>query len=472
MRPPAPLPPLLLRLLPPVLLAGLGTAQLLRDHGLWYDELYTVAVVDRPIADVVDLVADGRGPAPWLDVPPSFNGPYYVVAALWTRLPLVDADAAGLRSLSLLAAVAAVAVLARAVSLLAGERVAVAAGLCAATAPLLLTQAVEARPYGLALLATALALLGVVRWVRGGGLWLFGVAGTAMSLLHWFALPALAGLALGAFLSGRSERVRGQSGRRWAPMAVAAVASLPALGLVGLAVARDAEGGGYLEPTGLLVPWQALLAWTGADLPGTRALLGLPLLVLTVVAAALGARAAGRAPLWWAWLAVPVGTVTAVDLVRPVFVPRYLLPGLVALAVLAAVGASRRTWVVVVLVVAGLVADAGVLTRARWERADLVAAFLLAEQRPGEPVVAVEGRSAVGLAHYAASTRLGADLRLPPEDPPAGATRVWLVRQLREDGSLRPSDDDQLLTSTGLRVLRTELFRAVKTDLVVQLWGS
>jgi mannosyltransferase len=112
-----------------------------------------------------------------------------------------------------------------------------------------------------------------------------------------------------------------------------------------------------------------------------------------------------------------------------------------------------------------------VLTRDRWERADRVVAFLLAEQRPGEPVVAVEGRSAAGLSHYAVGTRLVADVRLPPDDPPVGAQRVWLVRQLLADGSTRPSDDDDVLVGQGLRLVRTELFRAVKTDLVVQLWS-
>ncbi len=457
-----------LPLVPPALLAVLGTAQLLRDHGLWYDELYTVAVVTQPVGDIVAMVVDGRGPTAALTDPPSFNGPYYLLAALWTRLPLVGADALGLRSLSLLAAVAAIAVLGHAVELLLGRRVALLAGGLAATAPLLLTQAVEARPYGLALLATSLTLLGLARWLTGGGLALFAIAGTAMGLLHWFALPALAGLALGAALARR----------RWAPLLVAAVASLPTLGLVGLALARGAEGGGYLSTTGLLVPWRALLAWTG----------GWPLLIATALAVAVGLRriavpagdrsAAARPAdaarlrwLWWAWLGVPVVVVTLADLVRPVFVPRYLLPGLLALAVLAALGAARHRGLAVLLVAGTVLADASVLTRDRWERADQVVAFLLTEQQAGEPVVAVEGRSAAGLQHYAGGTRLAPDVRLPPDDPPAGATRVWLVRQLREDGTIRASDDDALLMAAGLQVVRTELFRAVKTDLVVQLWA-
>ncbi|MDP3714366.1 MAG: glycosyltransferase family 39 protein [Mycobacteriales bacterium] len=444
------LPLLLPAVLPPVLVGGLGTTQVLRGHGLWFDELYTVAVVDRPLGDVVGLVADGRGPTAWLTDPPAFNGPYYAVAWLWSRLPLVDLRSDGLdglRGLSLLASVFAVAVLVRAVERLHGQAVALVAGLLAAAAPLMVVQSVQARPYGLALLATALALLGAVRVVQGGGVGLLAVAGGAAGLLHWFALPAVGGLALGTALVVR----------RKAPVLAVSVAALPVLGLVALALSHGASGGGYLTTTGLLVPVSALVAWTGG-------VLALPV----VVAVALGARAAG--PLAWAWIGVPVVLVTAVDLVRPVFVPRYLLPTLLGLAVVAALGAVGRRWLLVLLVVAGVVADVRALTRPRWERADQVAAFLLAEQRPGEPVVAVEGRSAAGLAVYAAPTRLGADLRYPPDDPPAGATRVWLVRQLARDGATVASDDDDLLRTDGLRLVRTELFRATKTDLAVQLW--
>jgi mannosyltransferase len=455
-----------LPLLPPAALAALGTTQLLRGHGLWFDELFTAAVVDRPLGEVVRLVAEGRGPEPWLTTPPSFNGPYYVVAWLWSQ-PL-GVSATGLRLLSLLAAVLSVAVLVRAVSLLVSPRVGVVAGLLAATSPLLVVQATEARPYGLALLAVTVALLGAAR----DDLRLLALGTLSAGLLHWFALPAAGAIALGWAASRR----------RVAPVVVAGAAALPTLGLVALALARGAEGGGHLSTTGLLVPWEALWAWTGGGL----------LLVATVAAVVLGARLAAAGPgpvadtgpvpaaarsggpggraLWWCWLLAPVLLVTAVDLARPVFVPRYLLPSLLALAVLAALGAAGRRWLLAALLVGAVVADARALSRPRWERADRVAAYLLAEQSAGEPVVAADERSAVGMAFYAGGTRLGADLRLPPDDPPAGATRVWLVRELAPDGSTVPTDDEDLLRAAGLRVERTVTFRAVKTDLVVQLW--
>ena len=73
---------------------------------------------------------------------------------------------------------------------------------------------------------------------------------------------------------------------------------------------------------------------------------------------------------------------------------------------------------------------------------------MLAEvQRPGEPVVAADQRSAIGAGPLRArSSRrsCGPDLVLPPDDAPADADRVWLVRRLI-DGVPEPTDDDEIL---------------------------
>ena len=72
-------------------------------------------------------------------------------------------------------------------------------------------------------------------------------------------------------------------------------------------------------------------------------------------------------------------------------------------------------------------------------------------QRAGEPVVAADQRSAIGLDHYVRTLapRLRADLILPPDDAPADADRVWLVRRLI-DGVPEPTDDDGILLDAGL----------------------
>ena len=167
------------------------------------------------------------------------------------------ADDVGLRLLSLLAAVGAVAVLTRAVQRLAGPAVGLAAGLLVAANPLVVEYAAEARGYGLALLATATALLGLARWLDGGACCCTAAGAAAMGLAHWFALPALAGLALGGRCCCAAAPLR--------PLVVVTgLAVLPTAALVVLAVVNGAGGDnvGFIRDTGVRLPW---LARAGVD---------------------------------------------------------------------------------------------------------------------------------------------------------------------------------------------------------------
>ncbi len=193
-----------LLLAPAGVLALLGTALLLRRPSLWYDELFTAQVAPLPLWRLLEAVRTGEGTATYLlDVPPSYNAPYYVVVHLWLLLTGQEPGELSLRSLSLLAAVAGVAVLTAAVARLGGRAAGLAAGLLAATNPLVLEYSVEARGYGLALLAVAVTGLGLARWLDGHGLLLFAVGATAAGLAHWFALPVVAGLAVAGLLLRR-----------------------------------------------------------------------------------------------------------------------------------------------------------------------------------------------------------------------------------------------------------------------------
>ena len=144
-------------LLPALLLLALGTVLLLPGHGLWYDELFTAEVGRLPLRELFSMVAEGRGPTSYLaDVPPSYNAPYYVVVHAWMALPGLGGDTP-LRVLSLLATAGGLALITRAVTRLAGRATGLLAGLVLAASPLLLVQSVEARSYGLAVLATRAA---------------------------------------------------------------------------------------------------------------------------------------------------------------------------------------------------------------------------------------------------------------------------------------------------------------------------
>jgi mannosyltransferase len=448
-----------------VLLLGLGALLLRPGHALWFDELFTAEVARLPLGDIVRAIVQGTGTTPYLEgVPPSYNAPYYLVVHLWTSVPGLGGDTS-LRVLSLLAATGGLALITRAVTRLAGPATGVLAGVLLAAGPLVLEQAVEARSYGLAVLATGAAVLGLVRWLQEPprGLLLFGLAGAGMGLAHWYAVTVLA-----AFV-GAAVLLRGRRAVRVA--LVGALAALPAVGFVALAVlngtgARNAE---HLHDTGGRLAGLALHAWSGGSVP---------LLVVTAGLALVGAaRARGVRVVGAAWVLVPLVLLTVAELVRPVYLPRYLLAGLLGLAVLAAAGAvalprAARLPAAAGLVVLSLLATQPLLDRRPRERGDEVVDRLVAVQRPGEPVVAADQRSALALDHHVRERAPGlrADLVLPPDDAPADADRVWLVRRLF-DGEPEPTDDDAILREAGLRLIDEEYFWAAKTDLVLQLWA-
>ncbi len=137
----------------------LGTVLLLPGHGLWFDELFTAEVARLPLDDIVTAIVGGTGTASYLaGVPPSYNAPYYLVVHLWMALPGLGGDTS-LRVLSLLATACGLALITRAVARLAGRATGILAGVVLACSPLVLEQAVEARSYGLAVLATGGAAL-------------------------------------------------------------------------------------------------------------------------------------------------------------------------------------------------------------------------------------------------------------------------------------------------------------------------
>ncbi|MDK3256532.1 hypothetical protein [Blastococcus capsensis] len=452
-------------LLPALLVAVLGVVLLAPGHGLWFDELFTAEVGRLPLGDILTAITTGVGTTSYLaDVPPSYNAPYYLVMYVWHAVPGLGGDTS-LRVLSLLATAGGLTLATRALTRLAGRGTGLLAGLVLAANPLVLEQAVEARSYGLAVLATGATALGLARWLQEAprGLLLFGLAGAGMGLAHWYAVTVLAAFVTAAVLLRR---------RRAIPVVLTgALAALPPVGFVALAVlngtgARNAE---HLRDTDGGLVGMAAEAWAGGRTP---------LLYLTLVLALVGAvRARGARVVATSWVVVPLLLLLAAELVRPVFLPRYLLAGLLGLGVLAAAGAMSlprvaRVPVAAVLVGCSLLAAAPLAERGPRERADEVVALLTELHEAGEPIVAADQRSAIGLDHYVRTSapQLRPDVVLPPDDAPADADRVWLVRRIVR-GEPIPTDDDAILRDAGLRMVRQYEFPADKTFLALQTWA-
>jgi len=455
-------------------LALLGGWLVARRHSFWYDELYTAEVAPVPLRRLAEAVVTGEGTIPYLaDAPPSYNAPYYALAHVWLAVTGLRADEVGLRLLSLVAAVGAVTVFTRAVGRLAGPAVGVTAGLVLAANPFVVRYSAEARGYALALLVTALAVLGLARWLDASpwGLALFGAASAAAGLAHWFALLVPLALAAAALAL---------RGRRAAPVAVAAVgAAVPALALVGVAVVNGVGGSGaeWIGNAGLLVPWLTLRSWADGYLP---------LLVLTAAGVGLAIarprRGDPREPLLLVatcWVALPMLAVTALQLVRPVFVARYVLPAAVGLAVLVALGLTRLPGRLPALALAALLGASAWATVTRIGAGPVedgrgAVAAVAARHRPGEPVVAAARWDALSLDHYARRHHpaVAADMVLPPASVPP-APRVWVLRRARpgvkgDPGRLAALDAD--LARRGLHVAEELRLAGRGADVLVQRW--
>ena len=451
-------------LLPPAVLLLLGWLLLRPGYGLWYDELYTAEVVREPLGDLLGAIAEGTGTTDYLaGIPPSYNAPYYVLLHLLTALPGVGGDTS-LRVISLLATAGGLALTTRAVARLAGTATGVLAGTVLAVSPLVLEQSVEARSYGLAVLATGGAVLGLVRWLQGAprGLLIFGLCGAAMGLMHWYAVTALAAFVVAALLLRRRAALP--------VLLVGTAAALPTAAMVAVNL-LNGNGGSNAEHvygTDGQLARMALEVWAGGRTP-----LVLLLLVLGAVGAA---RARGVRVLAACWVLVPLVLLTLGDLVRPLFWPRYLLVGLLGVGVLAAAGAWAlprllRLPVAVLLVALTATASQPMLDRGPREEGDDLVTLLAQLHSPGEPVVAADTRSALSLDHFTRvlEPQLRADLVLPPADAPPDADRVWLVRrELR--GELVGTDDDEILLAAGLGQVREWELAGSKTRLVLQLW--
>jgi mannosyltransferase len=304
-----------------------------------------------------------------------------------------------------------------------------------------------------------------VRWLQEAprGLLLFGLAGAAAGLLHWYAVTVPAAFVVAAVLL---------RGRRALPvLGVGALAALPTAALVGLNLlnGNGASNAAHVLSTRGQLPRLALEVWAGGELP-----LVLLVLVLGVVGAA---RAEGVRVLAACWALVPLVLLTVGDLVRPLYWPRYLLAGLLGVGVLAAAGAWAlprllRLPVAALLVALTFTATLPMLDRGPREQGDDLVVWLAGVQSPGEPVVAADTRSALSVDHFSRTLapRLRPDLVLPPDDAPSDADRVWLVRR-EHRGGLWGTDDDDLLLAAGLAPERSWTFPGSKTVLVVQLWS-
>ncbi|MFE0589605.1 glycosyltransferase family 39 protein [Micromonospora echinospora] len=427
-------------IVPTLLMAVLGLARVTWP-ALWGDELATWGMARASWDDLWAVLRN-------FDVA---NGPYYALMHLVTGL-LGDSELV-LRLPSMLAMAGAAGLVGALGTRLASPRVGLTAGLIFAVLPSTSRYAQEARPYGLAIFAAVLATWLLVRAIDrpGAGRWVpYAGAVALLGLTQFVGLLLLAGHVLVVLL------MRPRAGGAW--LVAALVGTLPALPVLHLARSQRAQVAWIPEATLDRV----------ADLPGGLtgdALIGGVVLALALVGTSLRRPAV----VYTAWAFVPVLALYAISQVTPLWLPRYLLFVLPALALLAATALSRAPVlrglaVVVVVALVGLPTQVALRKTDGHTQASRDLGTLLLEQgRPEDTVLYggnVGGDQWVARDAVARYTRAGSPPRdaLLAQPPRTGGSftgrecadvarcfgkpeRVWVVRTGRLDDPLRGLGD-------------------------------
>jgi mannosyltransferase len=304
----------------------------LGHQGFWYDEAYTVFLMDHPIGSMLGLLPITESTPPL----------YYCLAWFWTRV--FGSGEAGLRSLSALFGVLLIPVAYTLGAAAATRRVGLVLAALVAFNPLLIWYSQEGRAYALLVLLTTVALLALIRVVRtpeprAHVAW--AVASILALTTHYYAVLVIAPQAL--WLLWQHRR------RRAAQIAVAAV-MVCGLALIPLALAQNGTHrdrwisvsplGGRLNQ---LVP-HVLIGPSVPDRPIVKfaalaaALVGLVLL-------ARRANAAERRPAVWAGLLVVCGIGLSLGFILAGYdglITRNLLALVVPVLVVLAAGFGAR----------------------------------------------------------------------------------------------------------------------------------
>jgi hypothetical protein len=238
-----------------VALVGLAIRLASIRSSLWLDEFSTLWAVEAGLGDVIRRVPAVMGQSPF----------YYLFA--WASIHGLGESEVALRLPSLVAVAAASVVIGYGAKALGDRRAGVwAAGLfwLSYTA---IWESLDARPYGLALLFTAVAVLGFIRVCTSGrprdrAVWIVGAAGLVWA--HYIFAPLLAGLAA-AYALRPALRSRYPVARAFADLGAMALLVLPA-GVQMATIVRAPQAQSWmfrsspLAVLGLIAPF-ALAAW-------------------------------------------------------------------------------------------------------------------------------------------------------------------------------------------------------------------
>lgn len=468
---------------------------------LWGDEAATLLSAERPVGSLLYMLRH-------VD---AVHGLYYLAMHGWVRLAGTSAFA--LRLPSAVAAGLAVAATTLIAGRRGGPRAAIVAGIVAAVLPRLTYAGEEARSFAFTAAGAAWLTLLLLWLVDGGGrrapasvrrsCWLlYGAGMAALSYLFLYAATLLLAHAA-ILLIGRVPR---ESLRRWAAVAGGAVVLLSPLALlayfersqIGYLGRQPLDAGTVLSVTWFGTGWVAIAGWAcilAALAPAAAAWLrsrrtrgaGLPV-PLPVPLGRDVPRGLSTTLVGTCWLLLPTGFLLAVNLLVPVYTPRYSTFAAPAAALLVAEGllvigrrlgrARPATTIAVtgagVLAFVAVCAPVYLLQRGPFAQNDsdwsLVSAAIGAHAQPGDAVVFDEAtrpsrqpRLAMRTYPQGFAAVRDVTLEVPYDRNDGWADRAYSVRQAaalgRFDGIRRvwllEDDIDGALDHYGLAELQT-----------------
>ncbi len=422
-------------------------------QSFWLDETFTVALVRRPLGDMLSVLPHAE------DTPPL----YFILAWLWTQV--FGSGEVGLRALSALIGTATVPVAYMAGRELVSRRAGLVTAMLVAVHPWLVWYSQEARSYALLVLLTATGLVFFSRALdgrrRSRNLALWAVVSTLALATHYFAAFVVLGEAVWLFAAAPAGR-----GRRLAPVVAigafgaAGVALLP-LVLEQRSAGTEAFGRGaatMVERAQDLIK-KLLNGELGGAFNGQAAVAGVLALSAVWFLLARGTERERRAALVAGSLALCVALpipLAAVGL--DYFLPRYAIPGAIPALLFAGAGfgAARAgrvgLGVAAVLTVIWLATDVRVALDRALQRDDWRGAVAaLGPPREARAVVVSRDYETAPLTTY---------LRGATPLPPAGAdVREVDVIQLARGGSPPPLRPRGFIAVAVRRTTSYELVR-------------
>lgn len=300
------------------LTAALGLSNL-SASSLWLDESYTVGVATAPTSEFVpELLYNGGN-----------MSLYLLLMRFWLVL---DESEFWLRLPSVLFAAATVPLLHLVAQRLAGRRAALMAAALFSTAAPVLFYAQEARAYTLLVLLVTASWLALLRHVDGSWPSHWYVVLAVLSVYaHIIALVFVAAQVLWLGLSTTRRNALGVAG-------TVIVLSGPQLAM---AAGPQAAHPDWVPPLSMREIGEAVRFVAGAP----TGVVAIAVIAVWAVGGYVAGRDAARSavtslvPLLW--FLVPVIAILAVSIVKPLLVPRYLLPAVPAGALLAGMACAR-----------------------------------------------------------------------------------------------------------------------------------